>query len=172
MPQIRKNRTWCKTCQDWELFQTHLTSEDTVIIDTLGSEVKKTSKTTCDTCKSKYIPYSLDEVPEDKLAEQRERYSKMKFEEFKRFFSAYNTVAKVNTGGIFGSDSSYDETIKEDDAGQIAIDEAEKAAREAKRLADIEFKDKFRGAQRNSPCRCESGLKYKKCCLPIIEKIR
>ena len=160
MPQIRKNRTWCKTCQDWELFSVEVPADG------------EKPKPLCDTCKSEYIPYSQDEVSEDKLAEQRERYSKMKFEEFKRMMGHYNAVARVDTGGMFSADGDHDETIKEDDAGQIAIDEAKKAARDAKRLADIELKDKFRGAQRNSTCRCESGLKYKKCCLPIIEKLR
>jgi hypothetical protein len=158
MPQIRKNRTWCKTCQDWELFSVEIPADG------------EKSKPLCDTCKSEYIPYSQDEVPEDKLVEQRERYSKMKFEEFKRMVGVYAQSNPLSE--IFKPDTEIGLHITEDDAGEIAIQEAKKAARDAKRLADIELKDKFRGAQRNSPCRCESGLKYKKCCLPIIEKLR
>jgi uncharacterized protein YecA (UPF0149 family) len=62
--------------------------------------------------------------------------------------------------------------VNEDDAGQDAIDAAIKAKREADRLAEIQFKEKYHGAQRNDKCRCDSGLKYKKCCLPKVEKIR
>ena len=169
MPQIRKTRTWCKTCQDWELFQSHLSS-DVVVLDSMGGEIKKTSKTTCDTCGNEYVPYSQDEVPEDKLVEQRERYSRMKFEEFKRMVGVYAQSNPLSE--IFKPETEIGLNITEDDAGEIAIQEAKKAAREAKRLEEIALKEKYRGTQRNSTCPCGSGLKYKKCCLPTIEKLR
>jgi uncharacterized protein YchJ len=70
-----------------------------------------------------------------------------------------------------GSELS-DQRILEDDAGQIELDAQLKAEREAKRMAEIEFKERYRGVQRNEKCLCGSGLKYKKCCLPRVEAIR
>ena len=174
MPSQIKKRTWCTTCQEFELFESHLTSETTVL-DAEGKEIKKLSKTSCDTCGNEYVPYSLSEVPEEKILEQRERYRQMKKTEFIKMLSAYQDMSKSNIlADMFRevSDRPVGYTVKEDDAGQEAIDTAERAAREAKKLADIEFKEQYRGAQRNDKCRCGSGNKYKKCCLPKVDSIR
>jgi hypothetical protein len=175
MPSTIKKRTWCTTCQEFELFESHLTSHETIIIDSEGSEIKKTSKTTCDTCGNEYVPYSLSEVPEEKILEQRERYRQMKKTEFIKMLSAYQDMSRSNILADMMrevSDKPVGYTVREDDAGQEAIDTAERAARDAQRLANIEFKEQFRGAQRNDKCRCGSGNKYKKCCLPKVNAIR
>jgi len=175
MPSTIKKRTWCTTCQEFELFESHLTPHETIIIDSQGSEIKKTSKTTCDTCGNEYVPYSLSEVPEEKILKQRERYRQMKKTEFIKMLSAYQDMSRTNIlKDIMAevSDRPVGYTVKEDDAGQEEIDAAERAAREAKKLADIEFKERFRGAQRNDKCRCGSDNKYKKCCLPKVNAIR
>ena len=174
MPSQIKRRTWCTTCQEFELFESHLTSETTVL-DAEGKEIKKVSKTLCDTCGNEYVPYALSEVPEEKIMEQRARYKKMKKEEFIKMLSAYQDMSKSNILADMMrevSDKSVGFTVREDDAGQEAIYAAEKAAREAQQLADIAFKEIYRGAQRNDKCRCGSGNKYKKCCLPKVNAIR
>ncbi len=174
MPSQIKKRTWCTTCQEFELFESHLTSETTVL-DADGKEIKKLSKTSCDTCGNEYVPYSLSEVPEEKILEQRERYRQMKKKEFFGMLSAYQDMSKSNMlADMFGevSDRPVGYTVKEDDAGQEAIDIAERAEREARRREEIEFKESHRGAQRNDKCRCGSGNKYKKCCLPKVDSIR
>jgi preprotein translocase subunit SecA len=145
------------------------------VLDAEGKEIKKLSKTSCDTCGNEYVPYSLSEVPEEKILEQRERYRQMKKTEFIKMLSAYQDMSKSNILADMMrevSDRPVGYTVKEDDAGQEAIDTAERAAREAKKLADIEFKEQYRGAQRNDKCRCGSGNKYKKCCLPKVDSIR
>jgi preprotein translocase subunit SecA len=145
------------------------------VLDAEGKEIKKLSKTSCDTCGNEYVPYSLSEVPEEKILEQRERYRQMKKTEFIKMLSAYQDMSKSNILADMMrevSDRPVGYTVKEDDAGQEAIDTAERAAREAKKLADIEFKEQYRGAQRNDKCRCGSGNKYKKCCLPKVNSIR
>ncbi len=174
MPSQIKKRTWCTTCQEFELFESHLTSETTVL-DADGNEIKKLSKTSCDTCGNEYVPYSLSEVPEEKILEQRERYRQMKKTEFIKMLSAYQDMSKSNILADMMrevADRPVGYTVKEDDAGQEAIDAAERAAREAKRREEIEFKESYRGAQRNDKCRCGSGNKYKKCCLPKVDSIR
>ena len=174
MPSQIKRRTWCTTCQEFELFESHLTSETTVL-DAEGKEIKKVSKTTCDTCGNEYVPYALSEVPEEKILEQRAKYKKMKKEEFIKMLSAYQDMSKSNILADMMrdvSDRPVGFTVREDDAGQEAIYAAEKAAREAQQLADIAFKEIYRGAQRNDKCRCGSDNKYKKCCLPKVNAIR
>jgi preprotein translocase subunit SecA len=145
------------------------------VLDAEGKEIKKLSKTSCDTCGNEYVPYSLSEVPEEKILEQRERYRQMKKTEFIKMLSAYQDMSKSNIlADMFRevSDRPVGYTVKEDDAGQEAIDAAERADREAKRREEIEFKEQYRGAQRNDKCRCGSGNKYKKCCLPKVDSIR
>lgn len=174
MPSQIKKRTWCTTCQEFELFESHLTSETTVL-DAAGKEIKKISKTSCDTCGNEYVPYSLSEVPEEKIQEQRARYKKMKREQFIKMLSAYQDMSKSDILADMMrevSDAPVGFTVNEDDAGQEAIDAAEKSEREATRAAEQEFKAKYHGAQRNDKCRCDSGLKYKKCCLPKVNAIR
>lgn len=174
MPNPIKKRRWCITCQEFEIFESRLTDETTVL-DADGREIKKISKTTCDTCGNEYVPYSLSEVPEEKIQEQRARYKKMKKEEFIKMLSAYQDMSRSNILADMMrevSDASVGYTVREDDAGQEAIDLEERAQREATRLAEQEFKAKYHGAQRNEKCRCDSGLKYKKCCLPKVDAIR
>jgi uncharacterized protein YecA (UPF0149 family) len=145
------------------------------VLDAEGKEIKKLSKTSCDTCGNEYVPYSLSEVPEEKILEQRERYRQMKKTEFIKMLSAYQDMSKSNIlADMFRevSDRPVGYTVKEDDAGQEAIDTAERADREAKRREEIEFKEQYRGAQRNDKCRCGSENKYKKCCLPKVNSIR
>lgn len=72
MPNPIKKRTWGTTCQEFETFASHLTNETTVL-DAAGKEIKKLSKTTCDTCGNEYVPYSLSEVPEEKIQETNTR---------------------------------------------------------------------------------------------------
>ncbi len=60
MPNPIKKRTWCTTCQEFETFESHLTS-GTTVLDAAGKEIKKLSKTTCDTCGNEYVPYHLSE---------------------------------------------------------------------------------------------------------------
>jgi hypothetical protein len=164
--KIARKRTWCKTCQDFSIFTT-----------TMGStEEGKLSTTACDTCESDEMSYTLTEVPEEKLIEQRARYNDQRRQQFMSMLNIYyKGLSKNNILADMLREPGHDlsETdVKEDGAGQEAIDEAIKAEREADRLADIEFKEKYHGAQRNDKCRCESGLKYKKCCLSKVEKIR
>ena len=163
---IARRRTWCSTCQDFSLFTT-----------TMGStEDGKFSTTVCDTCESAQMSYTLAEVPEDKLIEQRARYNEQRRQQFMNMLNIYSKELSRNnilTDMLREPSSVPSELdIKEDDAGQEAIDAAIKAEREAKWAAEQEFKARYHGAQRNDKCRCESGLKYKKCCLPKVEKIR
>lgn len=163
---IARRRTWCKSCQDFSLFTT-----------TMGStEDGKFSTTVCDTCESAQMSYALAEVPEEKLIEQRARYNEQRRRQFMNMLNTYSKeLSRNNILADMLREPGHDLSepdVKEDDAGQEAIDAAIKAKREADRLAEIEFKGRYHGAQRNDKCRCDSGLKYKKCCLPKVEKIR
>ena len=173
MPTVIKKRTWCKQCQEFELFSSHLTSD--VLLDENGKEVKKITRTQCENCGSEYVPYSLSEVPDEKIEAQRRRYKRHKGEEFARLLNIYSRETQANMLADMlrepGSELS-EQRILEDDAGQIDLDDQLKAEREARRREEIEFKERYRGVQRNEKCLCGSGLKYKKCCLPKVEAIR
>ena len=156
-------RTWCKTCQDFTIHKTRIN----------GTDSDKFSSTNCETCDTDFQPYYLSEVPVDKKESQQNRYKEYKTQEFKGMMNYFQHMGATDSKYMFGSDGPQSHTnIKEDDAGQEDIWEAERQEREAKRNAEIEFKARYRGAQRNEKCPCGSGLKYKKCCLPKVEKIR
>jgi len=146
MTNISK-RTWCKKCQDYTLFAETVSGQPI-----------------CKTCETHYEEYTLEEVPAEKVEVQRARYKEYKRQEFMEIMAMYQSQ---------GNMTNYTPpNIVEDDAGQTAIDTAIRAEQEAKRAAEAEFKNRFRGAQRNEKCRCGSEQKYKKCCLPLVEKIR
>jgi hypothetical protein len=154
---IPQKRTWCKTCNDFQIHKT-----------TITGETDKFSKVNCTVCDSEYVPYSLSEVPDDKLVEQRKRYKAKRSSDFRKMMGMYMEMSRSN--GPMGSYEGNE--AQEDDAGQEDIDKLQREANELKRQEELEFKSIYKGLNRNDKCRCGSGLKYKKCCLPKVEKIR
>jgi uncharacterized protein YchJ len=149
MPTTTYKRTWCKKCQDWELFLVPLLDD------------KENLK--CQNCGTPFESVKLSEIPEEKIAIQRERY---KAKKKSQFLSIYNLLA---SGHDF-NDPNTD--IIESSAGQKAIDDEEKRIREekyAKAKAEyealLEDYQKYKGLGRNDTCACGSGKKYKKCCI-------
>ena len=56
MPTITKYRFWCSTCQEWTLFNT-------------------TDYDKCNICGNPAVDIKYGDIPEDKIKEQRERWS-------------------------------------------------------------------------------------------------
>lgn len=100
----------------------------------------------------------LDEIPIEKVEEQRRRYKD------KKMVGVMNAIGFASHGFQFGGGSSND-NIVEDDAGQFLLDQAAKEERERIRDARKTHEEKFRHVGRNEPCLCGSGLKFKKCCI-------
>jgi uncharacterized protein YchJ len=161
MPTQTYYRLWCKTCQDY-------------IQHSIPFKVG--AKMTCGTCQSIFEDTPLSEIPEEKVVEQRQRYkeSKAKATSLSPF-----TRAMFGMGG--GIDAMFRETpevkIVEADAGQRELDEIEmkrlseeyREAMKHKEFLRIE-RLRYKALGRNDICICGSEKKYKKCCLPRIEK--
>lgn len=148
MPTKTYVRFWCSECKEFTL--------------------QEPNGGPCKECGTVTTSYKLSEVPEEKLVEQRARYNK----------SQYNSVLNVygrmllGSGNIHSAFDIFSEVgsnidVREDDAGQLGIDEARKLKweeRKAERKRLEEEYQKFKGTGRNDSCPCGSGIKYKKCC--------
>jgi hypothetical protein len=144
MPTIRKYRQWCKTCQDWTLH-------------TINGE---TDQLICDLCKTENTNVYLDEIPNEKLLEQRARYNKKKYS-----FILDNVLLNPNNNPFAPVGSNIE--IIETDAGQDYIDEQVKKRYEElqkKREEQDKLQAEHKKIGRNEKCFCGSGLKFKKCC--------
>lgn len=137
----------------------------------------KESTLKCKECSNVFKPTSLEEIPEDKITEQQERY--------KAYRKKSNNIGDLLVRGVgpkldFFNENWDEETeIVECDAGYHKILVKEEEARKAKaqkrqqerKRAWDEMKP-FLELGRNRPCACESGKKYKKCCMHRIEDLR
>jgi len=147
-------RTWCKQCNDWKIFsQTwNWKKEDSF----------------CKSCATEFEEYDLQSLPEDKIQEQRMRYINQRQGTIVDFLNGKYSKNFLDT--FFDSPSANRELI-EDPAGMDIImrqEQAEENKRIAKRKAvEDALKEKskmFVHLNRNAPCACGSGKKYKKCC--------
>lgn len=149
MPQIRYHRLWCQSCKDWELFKTENNSK------------------CCKKCENPHFKTLLSDIPEDKIEEQRERYRVKSNATNAKFMST------LLSGGrdMFAHDGNYVEVI-ESDAGLEAKREREREERNRIREKNIAEIDKYQKAERNKPCPCNSGKKFKQCCSSRIQTLR
>lgn len=162
MPTREYKRLWCKTCNDWELFE---------------QQYPNPKEWFCRKCESVHEKTLLSEIPEEKLIEQRKRYVEWNHRAMGKFMGEFmmsqeerNLREFVHMFSPPGSD--WETEIIESDAGQHAIDDEEKRKRDEKRQKYLEEKEaakqhvlKYKGANRNDKCPCGSGKKFKKCCL-------
>jgi hypothetical protein len=163
MPTRTLYRTWCTTCQDWELFE----------FDWFHREIEDNGKT-CRTCNNPLESGTkIGDIPKEKLAEQRLRYKNYKKRQFQQTMNIFSMIG-MGGNGMFNDFPQTD--IIENDAGQEAIDterrRIEKEERDNENQRQAELKAKFRGIGRNELCRCGSGKKYKKCCEGIVSKCK
>lgn len=157
------HRIWCKKCNEFELHDTN---------------DFKSKELFCSTCGTEYSDVYLRDIPEEKLLEQRKRYTKSLSAGFVDLYSSF--ISGYGISDLMGSFESVDGSIsiKESDAGQKEIDNLKKERlrilrNEAviKRQADKELKNKYHKLGRNQICLCGSNNKYKKCCYDKIQKL-
>jgi len=157
MPTRILNRFWCKECKEFTLH------------NTWGNK-------SCITCGTITESYKLSEVPEEKIMEQRARYNKAKksaIDTYLNFLKPSNPILE-----LFKEDCSQDE-IRECDAGQKSIDDEKQrihneeinARLAAKRALQEEYV-KFKKLGRNDKCACDSGKKYKNCCMNKFSSLK
>lgn len=153
MPTITKYRLWCSSCQEWQLFLHKIFSS--------SGEIEP-----CPVCSTPHADTPLENIPIDKINEQRKRYKEHK-NPFNSFFGLILSASSALDFRPPGSDIQ----IVEHDAGQKAIDKKEDAEyterqkiRAAETRAFLEEQTKYTSLGRNNVCICGSGKKYKKCC--------
>lgn len=158
MPTRTLYRTWCTTCQDWELFE----------FDWFHREIGDNEKT-CGECKSPVDKsVKLGDIPKEKIAEQRLRYKNYRKQQLHKTMNIF-TMMGMDSNGMFRDFPETD--IIENDAGQEAIDaERRRLEQEEKQRRKDEIAS-YHGLGRNESCRCGSGKKYKKCCLSRIQSL-
>jgi len=161
MPRKIYYRRWCSVCNDYELFYYSLNS----------------GKLVCSECKSEYNKTDLNEIPKEKIQEQRIRYKNSKRKQIRDTLNLMIDYSSNAFTDIFNND--WKPEIKEDDAGQKQIDKIKQRKREIEnekklkqKQIDKQFILKYKGLRRNDLCICGSGKKYKHCCLPKVQKIK
>ena len=161
MPNTIKeiHRTWCKRCLDFTLHKW-------IKIDSSNSLI-------CEDCKSEENGYTLSEIPEKKIFEQRERYKIMERKKFEKLLNIYKKPF-MNILHMMSEPSQFIETvIIEDDAGQKYLNEQKtKAYDERKRLLNEMQNDydlNYKHLNRNDKCACGSNKKYKQCHLSYFQ---
>lgn len=148
MPTHTKYRKYCKSCEDYKLFDFH------------KSELK------CDSCNGEYEKVSFDEIDDTKILAQQSRYRRHEFDSLNNIlFKRKNLMAELFSETKIGYE------VIEDDAGFIEKQRKALAEYNEKRKERIKLQEKFANVGRNDVCLCGSGKKYKKCCLNDIEKI-
>jgi len=154
-------RTWCKTCNEFKLHETKkLFDKDWF----------------CKECDTEYTDIYLSEIPEEKLLEQRKRYTESQKRDR---IDIYSMLLMGRGLESIGYNSGFGDTeIRESDAGQREIDEIKqmeielvREKRRVQRQKDLELKQSFHKLGRNDKCLCGSEKKYKKCCYSKIQKI-
>jgi hypothetical protein len=161
MPTREYKRLWCKKCSDWRLHE---------------QNYPNTTDWFCTKCESPHEKTLLSEIPDDKILEQRKRYSEWRKKRMDGLFGSY-LLTGFNVFSDMSCRSWHDDSITESDAGQEKIDDDERKRKEEERIAREEKRyekaleiKKYKGLSRNDICICGSGLKYKKCCLTKIRK--
>lgn len=146
----KQHRKWCTNCADWKVF-------------TKAEEIY-----TCNDC-SKISDATLADVPQEKIEEQQNRFKNQRREDFANMLKAYRFMQE-NPGQKYEHD--FLDQILEDDAGVLEVEKLEREKHEAQVQAIKEDIAKHKHLGRNDKCSCNSGLKYKKCCLKRIESYR
>jgi hypothetical protein len=145
MEKIYKYRNWCTTCQDWVLYNSRELSQ-------------------CSRCGNPHQKVTLNNIPDNKIIEQRKRWSINQ----NNFFNTYLNFGNRNPlFDLFNDDWDTDYEIIEHDAGQRKINkqkQEEYNAQKLKREALQKEYKLFKNLTRNDLCACGSGKKYKKCC--------
>ena len=159
MPTTIYHRTWCKRCLDFTLH--------------LWTKIDDSKTLICKDCKQEENGYSFNEVPEEKLLEQRERYKKSKFSQLEKITNMY-----LNSNSSLFNDMmkepGNDIKIIECDAGQKYIDnkrhEAYEKAKQERNEMINDYNQNYSKLNRNDKCSCGSNKKFKVCCLPKFKE--
>lgn len=158
-------REWCKHCQDWKIMELVPVIDNVKLTEVPPSEKQK--YLVCSSCGTNATNYNLNELPQEKVLEQRTRY-------------------KNNRGNILnyvygGRRNTFEEMFGElktvtveADAGLQEEEKQYRIKSEERHRKYMEEKDTLKGiygyCRRNDICPCGSGKKFKKCHLSECER--
>ncbi len=152
MPTKHYTRTWCNSCKEFTLHHTPF-----------GLEFQ------CKECKDASKTFNLSDIPKDKYIEQIKRWEDSHGNKLGRIYSTF-----MNPSNNFFNEES-EVIITEDDLGYKKHKDEFYAKEAEERKIKIEernrLKELYKGLTRNDKCGCDSGLKFKNCCLPKINEI-
>lgn len=131
-----KYRLFCKSCNDFTLFDTK---------DKLSDDKY------CDTCHNMHEPVSINSIPNEKIKKQQIRYK--------------NIIGGMYLDLLSNNIGQHAQRIIETDAGlnkEVKLKEIQRINEQEKIKEELE---KYKHISRNDICLCGSNKKYKKCCL-------
>ena len=149
MPTPRpKYRTYCKTCQDFTIH---------------------TADYICQTCNTEFTSYFPNEVDNNLVEQQRERYQKQQADDVLGLYGAF-----MQGNGIQAIMNEPKVKIIECGAGQEEINNRKKEQREQAKRKGQEILDdyntNYKHLNRNDKCTCGSNKKFKQCHLLHFRK--
>ena len=161
-------RQWCKSCEDYTIHDRIYRDDtqkgghaDRYIPWTIDNE--EDYITVCE-CGCQFTPVKLNDIPEEKILEQRKRFSAQRSKEFKDVLSYYGGDNMLKSLMSSFSAPGFTKKIFESDAGLKREEEAIKLAKAEKKQYQKNELLRFKNVGRNDICLCGSNKKYKKCC--------
>ena len=163
MPDIPLYREWCASCQDYTEHDTKFPSSE--------------NNMKCVDCDTECKEVALSDIPIEKVEEQRKRYKMAEEEQISmigKLFSHHPTLLSMSMFSAIPNRRiiETDAGQKDIDAENIRINLQKSKKRAEQREKDLEAAKKFEKLNRNDPCACGSGIKYKKCCLNKVRKLK
>lgn len=142
---IPKHRTYCKTCNSFKI------------------HTWKSQELVCDTCETVFSSYFPNQIDQNIVQEQRERYKKQEIKNVTKLFT------------YLGTNHSFPQTaVTECDAGQEDLDNKRKELNRQiqlqKHLLIDDYNANYKHLSRNDKCSCGSNKKFKQCHLLIFRE--
>lgn len=155
-------RTYCKTCKDFVFHIEKIRFPDKDAQQQDDLTMKQTVYYVHEECGTEFTPYTLSEVDDEKIKQQRQRYKEFRRSNFRK---TLNLFAVMGLG--FNMPDLKEGKYFESDAGlQLVEERLREAIRKKKEEQQAELL-KFKDVGRNERCLCGSGKKYKHCCLQV-----
>lgn len=157
-------REWCKHCQDWKIMDLVTVIDNVKLTEVPPSEKQK--YLVCSSCGTKATNYNLNELPQEKVLEQRNRYKNNRLNILNYVYGRINPLEELF--------SEPKIVIVEADAGLQNEEKQHHIKNEERQRKYLEEKNTLKGmygwCRRNDICPCGSGKKFKKCHLNECEK--
>lgn len=171
---VTKHRLYCRECEDYTLHDRIYVDETKhhmydatdyhspiSVIGHIGPIIPNSTYVDKCQCRCKHTNISIENIDKDKVQAQRKRYI-----DSVMINKTYPDKPNIVTDGKLGY------IIIEDDAGLIELNNQALEAKRKNLEEKREVVESFKGVTRNEPCPCDSGIKYKKCCMSMVNDFK